>query len=446
MAFWRKAEVEIVPERAVYVAGETVRIRARIWGKGDLALEEARVELRENQHYNYERRTRDDDGRYRWSSESTSEQDTIAAEQLFGAGRLTTGQFFEYYVSFNLPVNAAPSGETGLLRTSWQVALILNRHRALDVNTSAAITILAPGGQSAARIASGARCRSAKSCAVLPHLPKRDIRVGSTIAGTIIVFARQPVRARQVRVELVRIEETVAPNRSDSTRSVTDSTTVVRQPIAGGGDFPLHTPWGFPFALAVPPDLHPTAFTSKGTVRWLLRGVIDRSFAEDYSGAIEVNIYNGPPLPPLAISPDALGAPLGAGALDLPISTLDSAFTDDTSAASTSEVADMTTRFALEGGITGPLAGQIFPLGAAITTLGRGETNTIVVPDPAVSREHAEIRAAGPTFILRDLASTGGTYVNGEPLTSEYTLRPDDIIGLGPATTLIARIAAPGDG
>jgi hypothetical protein len=62
--------------------------------------------------------------------------------------------------------------------------------------------------------------------------------------------------------------------------------------------------------------------------------------------------------------------------------------------------------------------GHPYPLVGAITVLGRGDDADVVLDDPGVSRQHAEIRvrAEGPRLqaTLHDLGSTNGTYVNGE--------------------------------
>jgi hypothetical protein len=405
--FWRKAEVEIVPERAVYVAGEPVNVRARIWGQGALEIQEARIELRLSQRYSYERYERDSDGRGRWSRERTVEHTAEVIERLSGPTTLQEDQFIERYVTLQLPASAPPTGSTSLLDTGWSVQLILDRRRAIDISGSAAITVLAPAAQASGRIATTPRSDSAAVCAVLPQVETRDLHAGSAYQGAVSVLVRQQAEARGIRIELVRVETSVSPHRTDPTRDCHDTTTVVSQSIAAGGTLPVGTPWIFPFTMQLPPDLHPTAFTSKGTVHWLLRGVIDRSFASDYTGEIEVNVYNGPPATPPEQPP---------------------AMPEDAADSAVATASDLVLR-----GVTGgPLAGQEWSLTDAPLTLGRAAGNTIVVPDPLVSRRHAAIeRADDGTLVLRDLGSTGGTFVNGARLDATHPLRPGDLIGLG---------------
>lgn len=57
--------------------------------------------------------------------------------------------------------------------------------------------------------------------------------------------------------------------------------------------------------------------------------------------------------------------------------------------------------------------GDRIPLGEEVVTIGRRADSTIVLSDPNVSRNHAEIRPAGKGWVLVDLGSTNGSQVNG---------------------------------
>ncbi len=64
-------------------------------------------------------------------------------------------------------------------------------------------------------------------------------------------------------------------------------------------------------------------------------------------------------------------------------------------------------------------------------TLGRHPGNSIQVLDRLVSKEHCVISQQELEFVLRDLDSLNGTFVNGERLTAPHTLKNGDRIGLG---------------
>lgn len=80
--------------------------------------------------------------------------------------------------------------------------------------------------------------------------------------------------------------------------------------------------------------------------------------------------------------------------------------------------------------VSGPLAGQVIPLGVEITTLGSLAGNSIVLPDQAVSKKHAGIRLAAGRFELADLGSTNGVYVNGA-LAPKKQLEDGDVVKIG---------------
>jgi DNA-binding response OmpR family regulator len=67
----------------------------------------------------------------------------------------------------------------------------------------------------------------------------------------------------------------------------------------------------------------------------------------------------------------------------------------------------------------------------AITRLGRGLENEIVIVSKRASREHAHIRRDGRRIFLDDLESTNGTFLNGERVLGSALLRDGDQIAIG---------------
>jgi hypothetical protein len=64
-------------------------------------------------------------------------------------------------------------------------------------------------------------------------------------------------------------------------------------------------------------------------------------------------------------------------------------------------------------------------------TIGRGRASDIVLDDPNVSRQHAEIRPRGGSWVITDLGSTNGSELNGRRLEGSEVLRSGDEIELG---------------
>lgn len=77
---------------------------------------------------------------------------------------------------------------------------------------------------------------------------------------------------------------------------------------------------------------------------------------------------------------------------------------------------------------SGPRMGTDFRL-RSITSIGRDSTsNDIILDDETVSAEHARIKLEGGQFVLYDLASRNGTFVNKERIQRQPLLDEDEIV------------------
>jgi CRP-like cAMP-binding protein/Fe-S-cluster-containing hydrogenase component 2 len=81
--------------------------------------------------------------------------------------------------------------------------------------------------------------------------------------------------------------------------------------------------------------------------------------------------------------------------------------------------------------VSGPRAGSFLQLRYPSTSFGRGAANDYrFADDTMMSRAQAVIECEGSRFLLKDLNSTNGTLVNGNPVT-EIELHPGDVIEMG---------------
>lgn len=71
-------------------------------------------------------------------------------------------------------------------------------------------------------------------------------------------------------------------------------------------------------------------------------------------------------------------------------------------------------------------------------SIGRDTKSTMQVVDVEVSRNHAEIRLLNTSFVLIDLQSTNGTFVNGQRV-QEHTLQNFDQIKIGSTILLFQK-------
>src|SRR5438270_2376460 len=80
---------------------------------------------------------------------------------------------------------------------------------------------------------------------------------------------------------------------------------------------------------------------------------------------------------------------------------------------------------------SGGLTGQRLPVKTPVVNLGRADYNDIVLPDPSVSTSHAKLQRREGVWVLVDLDSTNGTFVDGERVRGEAPLAPGATVRLG---------------
>jgi pSer/pThr/pTyr-binding forkhead associated (FHA) protein len=80
--------------------------------------------------------------------------------------------------------------------------------------------------------------------------------------------------------------------------------------------------------------------------------------------------------------------------------------------------------------------GAVFPLEADQILIGRAEENGIVLNIAEVSRQHAQLTKVEEGYMIKDLGSTNGTYVDKKKVGEKYLLKPGDTVMLGDAIYL----------
>ncbi len=77
------------------------------------------------------------------------------------------------------------------------------------------------------------------------------------------------------------------------------------------------------------------------------------------------------------------------------------------------------------------MGGKRLVVGPGGATMGRSRQCDVTVDDPNVSRNHAEVRPRGGSWVLTDLGSTNGSRLNGRRVEGSEVLKPGDEIELG---------------
>ncbi len=79
-----------------------------------------------------------------------------------------------------------------------------------------------------------------------------------------------------------------------------------------------------------------------------------------------------------------------------------------------------------------------------VVTIGRNPENIVVIPDPEVSRKHAQLSLEGTKVVLKDLKSSNGTYVYDgkefQQVSDSVEVKPNTVIKFG--TNTIVRLVS----
>jgi pSer/pThr/pTyr-binding forkhead associated (FHA) protein len=143
------------------------------------------------------------------------------------------------------------------------------------------------------------------------------------------------------------------------------------------------------------------------------------------------------PLPPRPAPPEPVRPPTGAGArlsdtlMGLPSEALKESETP-TPVQPTPAVAPIASLLVR----TGSLRGRRMPIRVPVVNVGRADFNDIVLAEPSVSTTHAKLQRREGLWVISDLGSTNGTFVEGEPVVGETDLAPGTTIRFGDVAVL----------
>ena len=82
--------------------------------------------------------------------------------------------------------------------------------------------------------------------------------------------------------------------------------------------------------------------------------------------------------------------------------------------------------------VSGPNEGDYYPIGKRTLVIGRDEACPVQLTDERTSRKHLQIRCESDgRYILLDMKSANGTWINGRQIEAEIELADNDEIGVG---------------
>jgi FHA domain len=86
---------------------------------------------------------------------------------------------------------------------------------------------------------------------------------------------------------------------------------------------------------------------------------------------------------------------------------------------------------------SGPTPGATFSLEGDQLIVGRDSSSAVAINDAEISRKHARLMFQGGKYVLEDLGSTNGTFVNGQRVTSPVVLKSGDVVSFGEQIVLM---------
>lgn len=89
---------------------------------------------------------------------------------------------------------------------------------------------------------------------------------------------------------------------------------------------------------------------------------------------------------------------------------------------------------------SGPGAGAHHPVAHTTVLMGSAPEAQISVPHPQVAAHHASLSRRESGFVLQDLGSQTGTFVNGHQITAAVWVQAGDVIRLGDAVELMLQV------
>ena len=257
-----EARVELVPREDFHVR----------LGRVELVCVETCVQITRSQYgTHYSKRT------HNWSiAEETIMEDRIVRRW----GSISTD------VKFALPPDALPTLSGTIVQKihpgiAWAVTAFLDVTKARDMRQRQEFTVVRPSPQQDLPPHPAESVSKHSQCDLALSLSRSHARSGDRIEGSFRAEMLEEVSASEVRVELVRVEKFGNESQDHSV----DVVTLERDPTLQSGQT---REW--PFQLDIGHVDVPSLKTEKSSVRWLVKGILDRRMRRDLRVEQEINV------------------------------------------------------------------------------------------------------------------------------------------------------------
>jgi Arrestin (or S-antigen), C-terminal domain len=283
----RPASLEVELDGDAFVEGSAIGATIRARPEHDVVVVGGEVTLTRSVTYRY----REGNVYGGIFTVPASSSEVVAREVFHTGGPVRSGQQFGGQVTLQLPTEGAlGSVASRLLDVEWTVRARLRVSGLRDVEVVQPVRVLSEAiGQASVMQALPAVVDHGFAAVCFEALDTRRLVPGRSLPGVMSVRALRSGSARAIRLDLVLREHvehgpwiTDDPARNPSAGSKDADTVVATLPLAQHVQLDPRHVLNLPFKLPVPATLPaPSLWTPDITLRWLLRGVVDRHLRAD---------------------------------------------------------------------------------------------------------------------------------------------------------------------
>lgn len=274
-----------------YYPGEAVHGTITIESERDLSVREARISLIYREDYCNCRNYVESHGNSvpgvskTWSTDKKERQHQV----LFSNTIIREGYPSVYEWTLSIPPDAAPTITCGeLVQVHWFVCATLDRRLAPDVEAKAGVRVYSRLPAAPTRMGEHGHSNEPDEAEMAFSLPAIGWALGDLLIGDLLVQPWKEFPITEIRIELERCEQILR-----------DDGLVGYQLIPICKISPTNLKLGkkakFPFRLAMPKSAPVSVVTRNCSIRWFLKGILNRPFRPDTRVAQELFIYNSRP-------------------------------------------------------------------------------------------------------------------------------------------------------
>ena len=274
-------DVQISVNKSDFHAGDELDARVALLPKGDFRVRHGRVEL-----VCIETWVQRVDSQYGSSYHRKTNALSRAGETFMGDQAVRNGVPYPADLRVTLPRDALPTISGAMVQKiqpgiAWAVKVDMDVARARDIKESQEVTVVPTPAPRGSRPVPTVTESSRGGCPLTLELSRGAAHSGDRVDGSLRAEPQGDVTASEARVELVR-EEKLG---NTAKNQVVDQVTFERDLSLQSGD---EREWSF--SLDVGRVSVPSLKTEKSSVRWLVRGVLDRSLRTDPKVEQEIDV------------------------------------------------------------------------------------------------------------------------------------------------------------